>query len=539
MRLINASTGLLEDHPSPSYNEHNLFQPQTPPYAILSHTWLAAQDEVTFQDFLYSPDRGQSKAGFTKIRYSCEQALQDGLRYVWVDTCCIDKTSSAELSEAINSMHAWYRLSAVCYVYLADVSRVSFNGADDPQFRRSRWYSRGWTLQELLAPKQMQFYSSQWLPFGSKEELAVTISEITGIDSAFITGEKDIMEASVAQRMSWAANRQTTRTEDVAYCLLGIFDVHIPLIYGEGKKAFIRLQEEIIRKSEDQSIFAWSSELITRRVSVGALAESPAWFRESGNIVPCDIGDAWDPPSVTSRGIHIQAPRWRVEKSSKDSGLRQVLLKCRRQDDLFGVLALPVRVVQYNNAMYVRDTRLKLNTIEYANWRKEMKNPVGPEKLYLIDPSSLRSVNSTQRECGFVIRSMPDSYGGYSVSIAQPSELWVKKEGFFSTYCGGYQDPIYAVLVPKELGANCFILRMILRDIEPAKPPSCTITLAPSGGSMGRLEIHGGETWFKSMPWAHNSLEVSVEEQLLFGSRMFVIDIKERRGERITKEAHI
>ncbi|KAI2626038.1 heterokaryon incompatibility protein-domain-containing protein [Hypomontagnella submonticulosa] len=542
MRLINASTCRLEDHPSPSYNEGSNSQTSTPPYAILSHTWGAAHEEVNFQDFLYSPDRGQSKPGFTKIRYSCEQALRDGLRYVWVDTCCIDKSSSAELSEAINSMYAWYLHSAVCYVYLADVSRVSFNGADDPQFRRSRWYSRGWTLQELLAPKRMQFYSSQWLPFGSKEDLAITISEITGIDAAFITGEKDIMEASVAQRMSWAANRQTTRTEDVAYCLLGLFDVNIPLIYGEGRKAFIRLQEEIIRKSEDQSIFAWTPDgNISQDIGIGALAESPGWFRTSGDIVPCDIGDAWDPPSVTSRGIHIQAPRWHVKTSTEGAGLRHVLLKCRRQDDLFGVLGLPVRVVQHNNAMYARDSQRRLATIEHSRWRDKLKNSSAPEKIYLVDPSNIRSINSNQRECGFVIRRLPGNYGGYGVSIAQPSELWAKKEGFFSTDGGRYQEPIYAVLIPKKLGANCLILRMRLHKANPDDQwsflPRCAITLAPSGGSVGRLEIHGKEDWYELMPLGYHSMGVSVEEQLLFGSRMFVVDIEESFGWRVTKAA--
>ncbi|KAI8284397.1 Vegetative incompatibility protein HET-E-1 [Colletotrichum sp. SAR11_240] len=227
---------------------------QVPPYAILSHTW--EDGEVTLQDM--ERQTASSKAGYAKIRDSCEQTLRDNLGYIWVDTCCIDKTSSAELSEAINAMFRWYQDSTICYAFLSDVpSDTDFD--ESSAFAKSRWFTRGWTLQELLAPAKLDFYSNSWDHLGSKLGLAKAISSVARIEEAFLRG-RSIREASIAARMSWAATRETAREEDRSYSLLGIFDVHIPLLYGEGgKNAFFRLQEELIRKSDDQSIFVWHS----------------------------------------------------------------------------------------------------------------------------------------------------------------------------------------------------------------------------------------------------------------------------------------
>ncbi|KUJ07564.1 HET-domain-containing protein, partial [Mollisia scopiformis] len=241
-----------------------------PPYAILYHTW--GDEEVTFQDW-QDLEKASQKKGFAKIQSACAQALGDRLSYIWVDTNCIDKSSSAELSEAINSMFAWYSDSQICYVYLADVEDLqkflsSFCG--------SRWFTRGWTLQELLAPRAIRFLAQNWKPIEwqgyacdtvmnpwershkSRQRLILRLlAHRTGIELKAILYSESVMSSSIVERMSWMKGRETTREEDLSYCLLGIFDINMPLLYGEGSKAFMRLQEEIIKQSTDQSLFAW------------------------------------------------------------------------------------------------------------------------------------------------------------------------------------------------------------------------------------------------------------------------------------------
>jgi hypothetical protein len=228
-----------------------------PPYAILSHTWKEGQ-EVTFADLKELDNAvdvdGQIKEGYQKLRFCAKQAKQDGLDYFWVDTCCIDKTNSQELQEAINSMFRWYHNAEKCYVSLSDVKNNSLEGHGSSRrrwkaaFRKSRWFDRGWTLQELLAPRSVEFFSKEGELLGDKQNLKDTISEITGIPSDALLG-KQMSEFSVAERFSWAEDRQTTRDEDRAYCLFGIFDVHLPLIYGEGREnARDRLRSAVILK---------------------------------------------------------------------------------------------------------------------------------------------------------------------------------------------------------------------------------------------------------------------------------------------------
>jgi hypothetical protein len=232
-------------------------------YAILSHTWGPRSQEVTFEDLMNRA--GESKAGYDKIRFCGEQAAQDGLQYFWVDTCCIDRSNHVELSEAINSMFRWYRNAARCYVYLSDVSESvlgeSVMSVNDPilqqpwesAFRKSRWFTRGWTLQELIAPVSVEFFSKDGVKLGSKKSLERHVREITGIPVKALQGSP-LSEFSVSERLSWAEYRETTRKEDSAYSLLGIFGVHIALIYGEGREnAFDRLREEIGRASKGKS----------------------------------------------------------------------------------------------------------------------------------------------------------------------------------------------------------------------------------------------------------------------------------------------
>lgn len=221
-----------------------------PPYAILSHTWGSDNEELTFEDL--ENGTGKRKDGYQKLTFCSKQAKKDGLRYFWVDTCCIDKRSSSELQESINSMFKWYRGATVCYVYLSDVPSTGLRGKSEP-FEKSRWFTRGWTLQELLAPTSVQFFSEEGDLLGDKISLAQKIVRITGIPAEALQGG-NISAYSVEQRMSWSKGRNTKREEDSAYALLGIFDVHMPLIYGEGKeKALKRLQKEVRESKEGGS----------------------------------------------------------------------------------------------------------------------------------------------------------------------------------------------------------------------------------------------------------------------------------------------
>ncbi|PWY69641.1 HET-domain-containing protein [Aspergillus sclerotioniger CBS 115572] len=265
-----------------------------PPYAILSHTW--ENEEVTLQDM--QGGCAERKSGFKKVQDCCSVAKASGYDYAWIDTCCIDKTSSAELSEAINSMYRWYYEADVCYVYLADIQSGS-------EFVGSRWFTRGWTLQELIAPPNMIFFDGQWKEIGTKESLHHALSECTGIPGNILLGE-DLETASVAQRMSWAAKRQTTRLEDRAYSLLGIFGINMPLIYGEGKRSFIRLQEEILKVIDDHSIFAWTS-VDEEESHGGLLATSPAAFQKCANLVAHNpfVTFGNEPLIISSKGIHL------------------------------------------------------------------------------------------------------------------------------------------------------------------------------------------------------------------------------------------
>jgi hypothetical protein len=241
---------LLERKDNNEFSLTKDFVDEIPAYAILSHTWGDDDQEVTFKDLVEG--LGESKAGYQKIRFCGEQATRDGLRYFWVDTCCIDKTNHVELSEAINSMFRWYREAARCYVYLSDVSMHDsdrYNQTSrsmwEPAFRKSKWFTRGWTVQGLIAPVSVGFFSREGTRLGDKKSLEKQLHDVTGIPVNALQGNP-LSNFSVDERISWAENRETKRKEDKAYSLMGIFDIHIPLIYGEGReRAFKRLRDEI------------------------------------------------------------------------------------------------------------------------------------------------------------------------------------------------------------------------------------------------------------------------------------------------------
>jgi hypothetical protein len=280
---------------------HEFVGDNIPSYAILSHRWEG--EEVTFQDL--QSGRGPEMAGYSKIRGCCAQAALHGFDYAWIDSCCIDKTSSSELSEAINSMFNWYRKAQVCYAYLRDVPAGGV-GEDHLRegslFRRSEWFTRGWTLQELLAPRSVVFFDRDWVDIGTRYSLRSLVSAITGVKDM-----DNFERACVAQKMSWASRRQTTRIEDQAYCLMGLFGVNMPPLYGEGSKAFYRLQLEILKGSDDESLFAWIDQGdYEDDLGVGIFAPSPAAFSDSGNV----MREWFDPEkpefTMTNKGLRME-----------------------------------------------------------------------------------------------------------------------------------------------------------------------------------------------------------------------------------------
>lgn len=218
-----------------------------PPYAILSHTWGPDSEEVTLEDL--RKNTGRDKRGFAKLNLCEQQAISNGLELFWLDTCCIDKSSSAELSEAINSMFKWYQSATECYVYLSDVEvqqpsvaqrdpfvarTLSFQRSWRSSFVKNRWFTGGWTLQELLAPPSVEFFSRDGQRLGSRVSLLQEIHDATGISIQALRGSP-LSQLSVDERMFWQDRRETKREEDTAYSLLGIFSVYMPLIYGEGR----------------------------------------------------------------------------------------------------------------------------------------------------------------------------------------------------------------------------------------------------------------------------------------------------------------
>ncbi|KAM7183565.1 HET domain containing protein [Rhypophila sp. PSN 637] len=320
---------------------HEFVGDSVPDYAILSHRW--GPEEVSFVEMKKPKHRDtvKHKKGYDKVSRFCARAQLDGYGWAWVDSCCIDKRSSAELSEAINSMFRWYRLAGCCYVFLYDVSNDD-SGSIQRRLEKSIWWTRGWTLQELLAPRKMIFFAQDWVALGYKVNqrrygvmedtkvfngdglvnLADVISTITNIPVDFLTGRKGLGLACIAQRISWASRRVTTREEDRAYSLMGLFDVNMPVIYGEGlEKAFTRLQREIMSKSPDQSILLWYRAEAT---SYRLLADSPDCFRNSGTVRSLGQGASWSSSLSSSSSTLKEWLGW-SSSSMTNLGLRITL----------------------------------------------------------------------------------------------------------------------------------------------------------------------------------------------------------------------
>ncbi|KAF4946504.1 hypothetical protein FGADI_11142 [Fusarium gaditjirri] len=330
--------------------EANDIPAPVPPYAILSHTWISPKDEVTYRDM--KTRTGDIKndvykqKGWSKLKDYCDRAFKDGWEWAWMDTCCIDKTNPVDTQEAINGMFRWYQDAGVCYAHLGDVSLSKASqivslpeGTDlDPSTNRllraalknsfisAKWFTRGWTLQELLAPHYLIFVDREWRHIGTRESWALEIEKVSNIVARHLTAfnPTDFTSCSTAMRFSWASGRETTVEEDESYSLLGLFGISLPLIYGEGgRQAFNRLQRQLIHVYHDDSVFAWKSLHPDPKPGLGILARSVKDFWDASKVTAGQYGNAY---SMTNKGLEITSKYWR-QRSNPDSAI--VRLNCR------------------------------------------------------------------------------------------------------------------------------------------------------------------------------------------------------------------
>jgi hypothetical protein len=381
MRLLNVRTRQLEE----------FIGDRIPAYAILSHTW--GEEEVSLQD-LKRNDHVRM-LGYRKIDGCCLRAIKNGYGYVWIDTCCIDKTSSTELSEAINSMFEWYQNSGICFVFLADVTAEEDPFSEDSSFRKSRWFTRGWTLQELMAPRHIQFADKSWnsicvddyfnpatqsaiLNSHDNRSLIRLLHEITRIDLKSLINFNP-QYVSIAQRLSWAAKRRTTREEDIAYCLLGLLGVNMPLLYGEGPKAFLRLQKQIISESNDLSLLTWGLRLspyIDGHTS--ALASSLEQFKNCYDVITCQWPYFRDLTHfmMTNNGLSIELHLLEIDG---ESGTSLAILGCLSSTRRSECIAISLLRVEGSKSMYERLTGPPIFVAEAALRRARRRH------IYIVD----------------------------------------------------------------------------------------------------------------------------------------------------------
>ncbi|KAH7131070.1 heterokaryon incompatibility protein-domain-containing protein, partial [Dactylonectria macrodidyma] len=411
MRLINVETFKLEE----------FFGDAIPKYAILSHTWGNDDEEITFRD-IEAGRIEKSGSGSPKVKGCCNQAKQDGLEYVWIDTCCIDKTSAVELGESINSMFHWYRKATVCYAYLFDVPAGDNPRQPDSKFFSSRWFTRGWTLQELLAPKKLCFYDHTWDLLGTKHNLSGVIQTITGVPRPFLLGLATLRDASIAQRMSWAAKRRTKREEDLAYCLLGIFGVMMPMIYGEGDKAFVRLQEEIMKHGGDDSILAWGLNIDesgsgSSVISKGILAAAPSDFATCGHIVS---------GTLHTSSIEISGGRLKIHLPVHTTSTGKIygLMKCQPERDVGQVVGVPLEKVDGPSHSYIRPIGQRPILLPRAT-------PNMTTNLVSIGKDLKPSESSRNRQHWFYIEE-PDGIDLELIDV-EPRARWRKDQAMIAT----------------------------------------------------------------------------------------------------------
>ena len=381
---------------------------ETTNYVILSHRWIDPT-EVDCEEMVdlakmdkREQDEIRGRLGYKKIADTCKQAKLDGYEWVWVDTCCIDKRSSAELSEAINSMYRWYANAKICYAYLHDVDGSSFFTKDDGKYPESNgwpeWFSRGWTLQEMIAPRNLQFFNKNWHHIGDKKGLAEDLRWITEVPTHILTDGLEGDRPCVAQIMSWAAKRTTTRVEDRAYSLMGLLGVNMPMLYGEGKKAFQRLQLEIIRSSNDQSIFAWGAWSSSVRIG-SILADDPSDFKDCSGVELLDHdklikelpelsstnADHFDVFPITNRGIQIWMPLRRYRGSDC---IFRAYLPCRIHGSL-----VSINLVLWNSNYYrypsTRAASIEASSAEFHQVYLRYQDTSNQTVIFDIDDSGV------------------------------------------------------------------------------------------------------------------------------------------------------
>ncbi|KAK3068563.1 hypothetical protein LTR53_013763, partial [Teratosphaeriaceae sp. CCFEE 6253] len=328
MRLLNTQTLELKE----------FLGDRVPAYVILSHRW--GDDETSYKDFRKGVNK--DSAGYRKVVDFCTFARSRVREWVWVDTVCIDKRSSAEVSEAVNSMFAWYQQARECFALLTDVPPFAHGRERVLQgVWTSEWWTRGWTLQECLAPMHVVFLTRSWEVIGSKVHFAREICAVTGIPQRILSGDEVTAHTCVAQKMSWMSGRETTRAEDAAYCLLGLFGVNMPLLYGEGAtSAFKRLQLQIITDSDDESIFAWQALYGRALYNPSAnrqtmLAKAPDAFSHAGDVLRIPSSNEYYAHrphySMTNKGLLYQGTAKRLSKDRKGHdtpGFYLIYLNC-------------------------------------------------------------------------------------------------------------------------------------------------------------------------------------------------------------------
>jgi hypothetical protein len=373
MRFLNTSTLHFEEVAD---SELHLDKNQ---YTILSHRWGPDDHEISYQDMTSasSAEIVSQKKGFAKIKGFCDLASSAGCRYGWVDTCCINKGNSSELAEAINSMYMWYSHSTICVVYLEDVP--------GKQLTDSEWFDRGWTLQELIAPKAVSFFDHDWKPIGTKTDLLADLSRKTRIPEDVLSHRIKPSACSVAQRMSWAATRKTKRAEDRAYSLLGLFDISMPMIYGEREKAFLRLQQQIVQKSKDESLFAWDMGPPDTTIPAysSIFAPSPSAFIGCGEVIQVYGSKGF---SESNGELSIQ-----LSITQRSPGIIMALLNCRveahsRRHVYHKHVFIIISRTSHDTYVRVRDVKnisWGLAFRPYRHWTfrdQELQFPVDPQE---------------------------------------------------------------------------------------------------------------------------------------------------------------
>lgn len=471
MRLLDVHS-VTEDR-LPIFHELHEDGPSSPlRYAILSHTWGKRQEnkEIVFDDIPSSETFAKfldeatqlkqwqgailkKKVGFSKITNACRVARELGLNYIWIDSCCIDKSKSAELNESINSMYRWYKDSEQCIVYLEDL---------DPHgdLKRCRWFRRGWTLQELVAPERAGFYDRNWIWLGEKSDRpwCEWLPAITGIDKDCLRGRVKLASLSIAHKMSWAYGRETTGPEDSAYSLIGIFDVNMPLMYGEGgTKAFRRLQEEIARVSSDLSIFAWDPSS-NANAGLDAFASRPDEFTPYKTMVPSYQSQHF---TRTNKGIEMETILWRV---LCEDGLERLMLAIGKQSNSERDIGIILRKVGHN--MYMRHGSMRsFSDVQITSCTRR-------STFYLVSShisTGYDQILNTSRKLAILIPR--SGLGNFYTGRQAPEYAWDCEDRlFFNNRHWGGSDWRAIELIKRGPAGNCdrhFVALFSLKDTAP------------------------------------------------------------------------